>query len=53
MDALIEYGKILVPASVVLYAVYLMVRSIRLSHSNGPTPFGIEPTIIPPGFNNW
>jgi hypothetical protein len=27
MDALIEYGKILVPASVVLYAVYLMVRS--------------------------
>lgn len=27
MDALIEYGKILLPASVVLYAVYLMVRS--------------------------
>ncbi len=27
MDALIEYGKILIPASVVLYAVYLMVRS--------------------------
>ena len=27
MDALIEYGKILVPASVVLYGVYLMVRS--------------------------
>lgn len=27
MDALIEYGKILVPASIVLYAVYLMVRS--------------------------
>ena len=27
MDALIEYGKILIPASLVLYAVYLMVRS--------------------------
>ena len=27
MEALIEYGKILIPASVVLYAVYLMVRS--------------------------
>ncbi len=27
MDALIEYGKILLPASVVLYGVYLMVRS--------------------------
>ena len=27
MDALIEYGKILLPASVVLYAVYLTVRS--------------------------
>ncbi len=27
MDALIEFGKILLPASVVLYAVYLMVRS--------------------------
>lgn len=27
MDAFIEYGKILIPASVVLYAVYLMVRS--------------------------
>ena len=27
MDALIEYGKILIPASVVLYAVYLMVRA--------------------------
>lgn len=27
MDALIEYGKILIPASVVLYGVYLMVRS--------------------------
>jgi hypothetical protein len=27
MDALIEYGKILLPASLVLYAVYLMVRS--------------------------
>jgi hypothetical protein len=28
MDALIEYGKILVPASLVLYAMYLMVRSL-------------------------
>lgn len=27
MDALIEYGKILVPASIVLYGVYLMVRA--------------------------
>lgn len=27
MDALIDFGKILIPASVVLYAVYLMVRS--------------------------
>ncbi len=27
MDALIEYGKILLPASLVLYAVYLVVRS--------------------------
>jgi hypothetical protein len=27
MDVLIEFGKILIPASVVLYAVYLMVRS--------------------------
>jgi len=27
MDALIEYGKILLPASLVLYAMYLMVRS--------------------------
>jgi hypothetical protein len=27
MDALVEFVKILVPASVVLYAVYLMVRS--------------------------
>lgn len=27
MDALIEFGKILIPASVVLYAAYLMVRS--------------------------
>jgi hypothetical protein len=27
MNALIELGKILIPASVVLYAVYLMVRS--------------------------
>ena len=27
MDALIEFGKILIPASVVLYAVYLLVRS--------------------------
>lgn len=27
MDALIEYGKILIPASVVLYGVYLMVRA--------------------------
>ncbi len=27
MNALIEFGKILIPASIVLYAVYLMVRS--------------------------
>jgi hypothetical protein len=27
MDALIEFGKILIPASVVLYAAYLMVRA--------------------------
>lgn len=27
MEALIEFGKILLPASVVLYAVYLMVRA--------------------------
>lgn len=27
MDALIEYGKILLPASIVLYGIYLMVRS--------------------------
>lgn len=27
MDVLIEYGKILLPASIVLYAVYMMVRS--------------------------
>jgi hypothetical protein len=27
MDVLIEFGKILIPASVVLYAAYLMVRS--------------------------
>jgi len=27
MDALIEFGKILIPASVVLYAAFLMVRS--------------------------
>src|SRR6202161_1604458 len=27
MDALIEFGKILIPASLVLYAVYLVVRS--------------------------
>ena len=27
MEVLIEYGKILIPASVVLYAAYLMVRS--------------------------
>lgn len=27
MDAIIEFGKILIPASVVLYAVYLMVRA--------------------------
>jgi len=30
MDALIEYGKILLPASVVLYAVYLTVRSFMI-----------------------
>ena len=27
MEALIEFGKILIPSSIVLYAVYLMVRS--------------------------
>ncbi len=27
MNALIEFGKILIPASVILYAVYLMVRA--------------------------
>lgn len=27
MDALVEFGKILIPASVVLYAAFLMVRS--------------------------
>jgi hypothetical protein len=27
MNALIDFGKILIPASIVLYAVYLMVRS--------------------------
>src|SRR4051812_20375809 len=27
MDALIEFGKLLIPASVVLYAAYLLVRS--------------------------
>ena len=27
MEVLIEYGKILLPASVVLYAMYLVVRS--------------------------
>lgn len=27
MDALIEFGKILIPASVVLYAAFLVVRS--------------------------
>ncbi len=27
MDVLIEFGKILIPASIVLYAAYLMVRS--------------------------
>jgi hypothetical protein len=27
MDALIEFGKILIPASIVLYAMYLLVRS--------------------------
>ncbi|HYG03332.1 MAG TPA: hypothetical protein VD927_12860 [Chryseosolibacter sp.] len=27
MDALIEFGKLLIPASVVLYAVYLLVKS--------------------------
>lgn len=30
MDALIEFGKLLIPASVVLYAVYLVVRSFIL-----------------------
>ncbi|HRW98608.1 MAG TPA: hypothetical protein P5280_03920 [Cyclobacteriaceae bacterium] len=28
MDAIIEFGKILIPASVVLYAVYLVVRAM-------------------------
>ncbi|MCB0487191.1 MAG: hypothetical protein R2820_09480 [Cyclobacteriaceae bacterium] len=28
MDAVIEFGKILIPASVVLYAVYLVVRAM-------------------------
>ena len=27
MNALIEFGKILIPASVVLYAAYLLVRT--------------------------
>ena len=27
MEVLIEYGKILLPAAIVLYAMYLMVRS--------------------------
>lgn len=27
MDALVEFGKILIPASIVLYAAYLLVRS--------------------------
>jgi len=27
MDALIDFGKILIPASLVLYAAYLLVRS--------------------------
>jgi hypothetical protein len=27
MDALVEFGKLLIPASIVLYAVYLLVRS--------------------------
>jgi hypothetical protein len=27
MDAVIEFGKILIPASIVLYAAYLLVRS--------------------------
>ena len=27
MDALIEFGKILIPASIVLYAAYLLVRT--------------------------
>ena len=30
MDVLIEYGKILLPASLVLYAVYLTVRSFMV-----------------------
>ncbi len=30
MEVLIEYGKILIPASVVLYAVYLTVRSFMI-----------------------
>ena len=34
MDALIEYGKILIPASLVLYAVYLMVRSSNYFYTN-------------------
>ncbi|MFN7494520.1 MAG: hypothetical protein ACK5RG_16495, partial [Cyclobacteriaceae bacterium] len=27
MNALLEFGKLLIPAAIVLYAVYLMVRS--------------------------
>lgn len=30
MEALIEFGKILIPASLVLYAVYLIVRSFTI-----------------------
>ncbi|MBL7871027.1 MAG: hypothetical protein JNM78_05415 [Cyclobacteriaceae bacterium] len=30
MEALIEFGKILIPASLVLYAVYLIVRSFMI-----------------------
>lgn len=30
MEALLEFGKILIPASLVLYAVYLTVRTFMI-----------------------
>jgi hypothetical protein len=43
MDALIDFGKILIPASLVLYAAYLLVRSflakeIELKETGNPQP---------------